>query len=141
MNAIVIGCGVSGLSTGIRLLEAGYDVQIWARDLPPNTTSNIAAAIWYPYRAFPKERVLAWGQRTLDVLYDLAQDPESGVTISESLEVFRASVDEPWWRDSVRHFRFARPYELPAGYTSGYVFETATIETRLYLPYLTRRFE
>ena len=48
MNLIIIGCGVSGLSCGIRLLEAGYGVRIWARDLPPHTTSNVAAAVWYP---------------------------------------------------------------------------------------------
>jgi D-amino-acid oxidase len=141
MRAIVIGCGVSGLSTGIRLLEAAYDVQIWARDLPPHTTSNIAAAIWYPYKAFPQERVLAWGQRSLEVFYDLAGDPHSGVTIGESLEVFRTEVAEPWWRGSVRRFRFARPDELPAGYSCGYAFETAIIETGIYLPYLIRRFE
>ena len=65
MEVVVVGCGVSGLSCGIRLLEAGFDVQIWARDLPLRTTSNIAAAIWYPYKAYPQELVgrLAAGQR------------------------------------------------------------------------------
>ncbi len=53
MDILIIGCGVSGLSCGIRLLEAGFATEIWARDLPPHTTSNIAAAIWYPYKAYP----------------------------------------------------------------------------------------
>ena len=48
MNLIIIGCGVSGLSCGIRLLEAGYGVRIWARDLPPHTTSNVAALAFWP---------------------------------------------------------------------------------------------
>ncbi len=141
MRAIVVGCGVSGLSTGIRLLEAGYEVEIWARELPPNTTSNIAAAIWYPYKAFPKERVLAWGERTLEVLYEMADESDSGVTIGESLELFHEPVGEPWWRGSVRQFRFARSDELPEGFSCGYVYETATIEMGIYLPYLMGRFE
>jgi D-amino-acid oxidase len=141
MRAIVIGCGVSGLSTGISLLESGYEAQIWARDLPPHTTSNIAAAIWYPYKAFPKEHVLAWGQRTLEAFYELAADAKSGIAIGESIEVFHSKIDEPWWRDSVRQFRFARPDELPDGYSCGYVFETAVVEMGTYLPFLMRRFE
>jgi D-amino-acid oxidase len=140
MRAVVIGCGVSGLSTAIRLSEAGHEVEIWARDLPPHTTSNIAAAVWYPYKAFPKERVLGWGERTLNILYELGGEAESGVTIGESIELFRAQVEEPWWRGSVRRFRFARPDELPEGFSCGYVYETATIEMGVYLPYLMRRF-
>ena len=46
MNILIIGCGVSGLTTGLALLDAGYEVTIWARDLPPATTSNVAAAVW-----------------------------------------------------------------------------------------------
>ncbi len=44
----IAGAGVIGLSTAILLLERGYDVTIHARDLPPHTTSNIAAAMWWP---------------------------------------------------------------------------------------------
>jgi D-amino-acid oxidase len=140
MRIIVVGCGVSGLSTGIRLLEAGYEVEIWARDLPPNTTSNLAAAIWYPYRASPRERVLAWAKRTLDALYELAPVPGAGISPIETVEVYREQVHEPWWRHAVRSFRYASPADLPEGYTSGYAFETLLIEMPVYLPYLMERF-
>jgi glycine/D-amino acid oxidase-like deaminating enzyme len=48
----VLGCGVNGLSTA-RLLQrrygnAGAAVTIYAKDLPPNTTSNIAGGFWSP---------------------------------------------------------------------------------------------
>jgi D-amino-acid oxidase len=48
----VLGCGVNGLSTA-RLLQrrygnAGATVTIYAKDLPPNTTSNIAGGFWSP---------------------------------------------------------------------------------------------
>ena len=61
IDALVLGCGVSGLSTAILLQQQGRRVTIWAKDVPPHTTSNIAAAVWYPYRAFPVDRVLTWG--------------------------------------------------------------------------------
>ena len=139
MRINVIGCGVSGLSTAIRLLEAGHDVEIWARDLPPHTTSNIAAAIWHPYKAFPVERVTGWGQRTLEVFYSLAGIPGAGVSLMEAVEVFSEPVDDPWWLDCVRHFRRALPGELPGGFKDGYVFETVVVETRIYLTRLMDR--
>ena len=48
-RAAVLGCGVVGLSTALLLQEHGWDVTIYAKDLPPNTTSNIAGAQWAPY--------------------------------------------------------------------------------------------
>ncbi len=48
----VLGCGVSGLSTAL-LLQRHFQngpgtVTIYAKDLPPNTTSNVAGAWWSP---------------------------------------------------------------------------------------------
>jgi D-amino-acid oxidase len=140
-EALIIGCGVSGLSCGIRLLEAGYRARIWARDLPPRTTSNVAAAIWYPYRAFPLERVGAWGAQTFAELVQLAGDPGTGVISTGGIELFPHPVDDPWWRESVTVFRRARPDELPQGYADGYVFEVPIVEMPIYLGYLMRRFQ
>jgi hypothetical protein len=48
-KAAVLGAGALGLATA-RLLQArGVDVTIYARDLPPHTTSNVAAGQWSPY--------------------------------------------------------------------------------------------
>lgn len=143
MHAIVLGCGVSGLSTAIRFLEANPDstAEIWARDLPPNTTSNISAAIWYPYRAYPFARVLAWGKRTLDVFYTLAGDADAGILVEDAIEYFTHPAKEPWWRSSVRHFRYLDPEELADPFKGGYRFQTVIIETNKYLPYLMRHFQ
>jgi D-amino-acid oxidase len=135
----ILGCGVSGLSSGIRLLEGGFEVTIVARDLPPNTTSNVAAAIWYPYNAFPQERVLAWGRVTLDEFYRLMDAPETGLSAVTLLEVFGQPTPDPWWRDVPR--QFSRMAEPPPGYQDGYVVEVPLIETPKYMRYLMERFE
>jgi glycine/D-amino acid oxidase-like deaminating enzyme len=56
----VLGCGVMGLSTA-RLLQRrlGASVTIYAKDVPPQTTSNIAGALWYPSSAFDSQSVTA----------------------------------------------------------------------------------
>lgn len=47
-DCAVLGCGAVGLATARLLQERGANVRIYARDLPPNTTSNIAGAQWWP---------------------------------------------------------------------------------------------
>jgi D-amino-acid oxidase len=48
----VVGCGAVGLSTARLLQERGLPVTIYASELPPNTTSNIAGGQWSPFSVF-----------------------------------------------------------------------------------------
>jgi glycine/D-amino acid oxidase-like deaminating enzyme len=57
-EAAVIGCGVVGLATARLLQDRGFAVTIYARDLPPNTTSNIAGAQWSPVTVVDADRVV-----------------------------------------------------------------------------------
>ncbi len=86
----VIGCGVNGLSTA-RMLQRRYQdgpgtVTIYARDLPPDTTSNIAAGYWSPVSLFDEDAISAkWKEqfRAAAVIsnraYQLLVGPEYGV--------------------------------------------------------------
>ena len=51
----VIGCGVMGLTTARLLQDRGIDATIYSKDLPPNTTSNIAGGQWSPFTVFDDE--------------------------------------------------------------------------------------
>jgi glycine/D-amino acid oxidase-like deaminating enzyme len=51
--AAVLGCGGVGGATARLLQRRGWRVRIYARDLPPETTSNIAGAQWLPSPFFP----------------------------------------------------------------------------------------
>jgi D-amino-acid oxidase len=137
----VVGCGVSGLSCGIRLLEQQFQVTIVARDLPPQTTSNIAAAIWYPYQVQPADRALIWGQVSLEEFYELAARGEGGVSLVHLVELFNQSMPDPWWQKAVRGFNRLSPPDLPSGYQHGFLVEVPIIETQVYLPYLMARFQ
>jgi D-amino-acid oxidase len=44
----VLGCGVMGLTSARLLQDQGWDVTIYAKALPPHTTSNIAGGQWSP---------------------------------------------------------------------------------------------
>ena len=47
-SAAVIGAGVVGLTTARQLQRRGFDVTVYAADIPPNTTSNMSLAGWTP---------------------------------------------------------------------------------------------
>jgi glycine/D-amino acid oxidase-like deaminating enzyme len=53
----VIGCGVVGLSTARVLQERGFSPTIYAREMPPATTSNVAGGLWEPVSLFDQPRV------------------------------------------------------------------------------------
>lgn len=137
---VVVGCGVIGLTAAVCLREAGFDASIVTAELPPATTSSVAAAVWYPYRAYPEDRVLSWGNRTFEVFEDLAQDPTSGVIMREGVEIWRKRVPDPWWAGAVPGVRRCREDELPPGYLDGHAFAAPIVEMPIYLKYLMDRF-
>jgi D-amino-acid oxidase len=138
-EALVIGGGVSGLTTAVMLAEAGWRVRLWTAVPPERTTSAVAAAIWYPYRAFPADRVLAWGSRSLALFGVLADDPATGVGMIEGLELSREPMPLPWWGPAVGSLRRATAAELPPGYGDGVAFTVPVIEMPVYLAYLVTR--
>jgi D-amino-acid oxidase len=139
-DALVLGGGVVGLSAAIRLQEAGKRVRIWAAEPPQRTVSAVAGAFWYPYRAYPAERVDAWGRRTFGVLAALAQVPGTGVWMLPALELWRRPAPDPSWSGAVPDFRHARPGELPAGFADGWAFTVPTADMPAYLRWLETRF-
>jgi D-amino-acid oxidase len=139
-SAIVVGCGVSGLTSAIRLIEAGFSVEIVARDLPPETTSNVAAALWFPFRAEPRDRVLAWSKTTFDELVRQHQTGVPGVTMTTFIELYDHEAPRPFWEPAAVGVRRARPDELHTDYTMGWAAEVPIVETPAYLPFLMERF-
>lgn len=145
ISVVVVGCGVSGLTCGIRLLEEGFkDVTIMARDLSPNTTSDIAGAIWSGHDFYQGERTVQWGKVALEKFYQLARTQKCGVSLVPFTELFENSMDEdPWWKDKlpIQKFRHVPPANLPPGYQDGYTMEVPLIEMPIYMPWLRMRFE
>ena len=128
---------MTGLSCAVRLLEHGHEVAVLARDLPLETTSAVAAALWYPYLAHPPERVDAWARTTYAELARLAADPATGVVMRPGTEVLRDPAPLPAWLAAVPGA--ATTTEVPPGYTSGWSFVAPVVEMPVYLRWLTAR--
>ena len=99
-RVVVVGAGVTGLTCAVRLAEDGHRVDVLARDLPLETTSVVAAALWYPYKALPQERVAGWASTSYAVFAGLAAAADStagvGVRLVNGTEVLPGRPENPW---------------------------------------------
>lgn len=139
---VVIGAGVSGLTSAICLAEAGWPVRVWAATMPARTTSAVAGAVWVPPR--PAERAaetLGWTEHSLRVFTELARDPDAGVRLAPALAVGELTATEAMSSAAalIPELRSADPAELPDGFGTGFRATVPMIDMPHYLGYLTRR--
>ena len=139
MRCVVVGAGVSGLSCATRLLESGHEVIVLSDKFSPETVSDVAAAIWYPFLTAPADRADSWGIATYEELERLANNsPETGVKMRDGREYLREVSELPSWRDKIASFRVLEDVEIPEGYVFGWEFRAPVIEMPLYMPWLKK---
>jgi D-amino-acid oxidase len=139
MKLRVVGAGVVGLTSALRLAEAGHQVEVVAAGVLERTTSSVAAALWYPYRATPTAQATRWLAGTYAALEQLAADPATGVRLRRGRELFREPAADPWWRSAVPGLERATGDRLPAGYLDGYSLTVPVVDMALHLGWLTGR--
>jgi glycine/D-amino acid oxidase-like deaminating enzyme len=148
----VLGCGVNGLSTA-RLLQRHFEgqVTIYSKDLPPETTSNIAGGFWSPTSVFDRQAVTAKFSeqfRKASVIsnraYQLLAGTEYGVRWIETLELNRheTSLDDelPGGNDLYPELQIHRDPDHFFGFQFARQYNTMLIEPSIYLTALLRDF-
>jgi len=135
-HVTVLGGGVVGLTCALELARAGHRVTVLTADPVERTTSAVAAAVWFPYRAAPVERVLRWATTTLGVLTDLAADPATGVRMRPGTVGSRTPEPDLGWAPAVPGHRPATPDELPPGVAAGTRCTLPVADMNRYLPWL-----
>ncbi|MGA9997606.1 MAG: FAD-dependent oxidoreductase [Pyrinomonadaceae bacterium] len=151
----VLGCGVNGLSTA-RLLQRRFQdgpgtVTIYAKDLPPETTSNIAGGFWSPTSVFDAEAVsqkfteqFRLACRISNRAFQLLVGPEYGVRWIDTLELYRneASLarELPGGNDLYPQQEAHRDAEHYFGFPFVRQYSTMLIEPPVYLNALLRDF-
>jgi D-amino-acid oxidase len=142
----VIGCGAVGLATARLLQRRGAAVTIYAKDLPPHTTSNIAGGQWGPFSVFdPGRTTAAFDEqfaRARTLAWRLFQDlpgSEYGIRWIENYSLrdtpFTAAPPE-----QVRDVEDLGPREHPFPARYARRFTTMLVETSTYLAAMLREF-
>ena len=141
MDVLVIGAGAAGLTTAISLAEAGLSVTIRTAELPEQTTSAAAGAVWGAVKVGPPERARSGPIPGLEVLSKLAAEPGTGVRMATGREVSRSPFEPYYWMRLLADLRPCEPPELPAGFTDGWRYTAPLVTMPVYLTYLRDRFE
>jgi D-amino-acid oxidase len=150
-DVLVVGAGVSGLTTAICMAESGARVVIRAAAPPGQTTSAVAGAIWGLHLVEESDRVARWGRETLAVLREFAADPATGVRAVTGVEGTRgaapvpgaapATPPEPPARLGDLGAVPCRAADLPGGFASGWRYSAPLANMPAYLGYLHARFK
>ncbi|MFI5890375.1 FAD-dependent oxidoreductase [Actinoplanes sp. NPDC051513] len=131
-DVLVVGAGVSGLTTSVRLAEHGVRVLIRAEAAPADTNSAAAGAIWDPiYAEHP--RVPAWAEASYKVFSRMALENFPGVRLVRGVEASRLPITSPGWARELPGFKECTTDELPAGFVHGWHYTAPIIDMPPYL--------
>jgi len=127
---------VIGLTCALELARAGHGVRVQTADDVARTTSAVAAAVWFPYRAAPADAVLRWAAGSLEIFTALAADDATGVVLRAGTVVHRFPEPDLWWSPAVVNHRAATVGELPPGAPAGTRCTLPVVDMGRYLPWL-----
>lgn len=151
----VLGCGVNGLATACLLQRRFQDgpgtVTIYSKDLPPETTSNIAGGFWSPTSVYDSQAAAPGFReqfrlacRISNRAFQLLVGPEYGVRWIDTFELYRneASLARqlPGGDDLYPQQQIYRDPEHYFGFPYVRQYSTMLIEPPVYLNALLRDF-
>ncbi|GAA3789660.1 FAD-dependent oxidoreductase [Sphaerisporangium flaviroseum] len=138
-DVLVIGAGVTGLTTAVCLAEAGLKVRVRSAELPGRTTSAVAGAmIGGPVFTEPLEAAVRWQEASLKEFTMLAGHPDAGVRIARGRLVSRLGNGVPPWAERLPGFQPCDPGEH-AGFPVAFWISSPLADMPRYLTYLVER--
>ncbi|KAG9102941.1 hypothetical protein FRC07_010123, partial [Ceratobasidium sp. 392] len=159
-HVVVIGAGVVGLSTALRIQELGHKVTILAEHLPVDKKTIEYTSPWAGAHhvslagddirqqgdvfdsasvEYSDVVVVGMDRETFQVMWKMSEpnDPAANCFMRiQEFEHFVGTKDRYTGIEVMPDFRELSTQELAPSSDSGYSFTTVTIDTAVYLPYL-----
>ena len=140
---VIVGAGISGMSTAFLLTGKGHHITICAAVFSPDITSNRAAAFWFPYHIRNDKRGVEWCNTSYAYYKDFTQQPATGISMRQLKKVLRKGVaeEEPVWIDFMPEgsYSILKGAEVEESIETIYDVTVPLIETQLFLPWLQQQ--
>jgi len=144
----VIGAGVMGLSTARLVQEAGFPVTIYAKALPPDTTSNIAGGQFHPFGHYDHNQVTSeWRAQFLAALdyswrrFQIMVGDDYGIRWLPTYSETSGGLEPQILPTFPPANRLLRPDEHPFPVRAMTRYDTLYVETGRYLRQMVRDVE
>jgi D-amino-acid oxidase len=163
----VIGAGVAGLSSALKLKQDGHDVTVYDKDKRGtgatraerssgevyHTRASLAAAgFWYPFHVNARDAKLAgtWAYDTFRRFEVLSKTVGTGIIrvvldewfeTEDAYDKWKKAPSEKYWRDDIATFGFQRLSKdaVHEGFTCGIRMNTYVARMPDYLTYLRKQ--
>ncbi|TVY36662.1 D-amino-acid oxidase [Lachnellula subtilissima] len=145
---VVIGAGVSGLTTALLLSKnPRYSITVAAKHMPGDYDIEYAS----PWAGADYLPWTLTGISFADEYYGMNRTSEPGTDAAEwdrspACKTYTRTKDvdsptpkfakDPWWKDMLPDYKEIPTSHLPPGISTGHSFTSLTINTAIYLPYL-----
>jgi D-amino-acid oxidase len=159
-RVLVVGAGVSGLTTALCLARRGFAVTVVADRFAPRVTSVVAGALWewppavcgHHRDPVSLSRAQAWAATSYEIFTDLAADPATGVFVRPANFYFRRPIEQDPRQSekmaevagAVRQFRrdpaliAANGVNPALGLCDAYAHLAPMVDTDVYMSWLER---
>ncbi|XP_077497732.1 D-amino-acid oxidase-like [Amblyomma americanum] len=150
IRVAVVGAGIIGLTSAVRIAEAVLDVDVTviAENFTPHTTGDVAGGFFEPYlvEGVSNDTLRTWCVETFDFYRNLQQMYSSnalGLVVTSVYELGEEAFPKPGYADAFLEYREMTAEELgrfSGDYSVGVFLISMTVEGEKFLPYLMQRF-
>ncbi|XP_052778169.1 D-aspartate oxidase-like isoform X1 [Mya arenaria] len=147
----VVGAGVIGLSSALRVLDVCPDAEVTvvAAKFSPETTTDVSGGFWEPHLLgdTPEADVRRWSSKTFEHIVRIADSSSARETGACYVSGYQLNenpgTQAPFWKDDVLNFRLLTAQEVKAfpGMGMGFFYTTVMLEPCLYLEWLLKRYQ
>jgi D-amino-acid oxidase len=135
-NVLIIGSGVIGLSVAIKLLEQhqnNISITIFTSKRTPHTTSDIAGALWGPYKIEPQNKANQFAIDSLNMFDKISKEEKNSGVYYVNGERFGDEGKPTWIEGNEVFFQYRR-------WDNWIFYRVPMCDMKLYMPYLERKF-
>ncbi|CUM66264.1 uncharacterized protein PRCAT00003925001 [Priceomyces carsonii] len=156
VDIVVVGAGVSGLTSALLLKQSNKDYNVTVvgyhipGDLDIDYTSPFAGGNWHSFASKEDKFLQQIDEPGYKKFMELARtEPQAGIWIQPNVEyITKYDFDKkgrdplkyvPWFKDLVEDFKILDSHDLPDGIAFGFSFSGVIISVPIYLNYLLQK--